>query len=65
MEITLFSVLALGFILGIRHAMEPDHMIAVSTIPARVKNYGKHRWRVFFGESGIQSHFLSLGLFSF
>lgn len=37
MEVTLFSVLALGFILGIRHAMEPDHMIAVSTIASQSK----------------------------
>ncbi|MCM3568017.1 sulfite exporter TauE/SafE family protein [Neobacillus mesonae] len=37
MDVTLFSVLALGFILGIRHAMEPDHMIAVSTIASQSK----------------------------
>ncbi|MEH7179223.1 urease accessory protein UreH domain-containing protein [Neobacillus vireti] len=37
MEVTLFSVLALGFILGIRHAMEPDHMIAVTTIASQSK----------------------------
>lgn len=35
MDVTLFSVLALGFVLGIRHAMEPDHMIAVSTIASQ------------------------------
>ena len=38
MEITLFSVLALGFILGIKHAIEPDHVIAVSTIASKRKN---------------------------
>lgn len=37
MEITFFSVLALGFILGIRHAIEPDHVIAVSTIASQSK----------------------------
>lgn len=37
MGVTLFSVLALGFILGIRHAMEPDHVIAVSTIASQSK----------------------------
>jgi sulfite exporter TauE/SafE len=37
MEITLFSVLALGFLLGIRHAIEPDHVIAVSTIASQSK----------------------------
>src|SRR6476646_10202738 len=35
MEITFFSVLALGFVLGIKHAVEPDHVIAVSTIASR------------------------------
>lgn len=37
MSITLFLVLALGFLLGIRHAMEPDHVIAVSTIASQSK----------------------------
>ena len=41
MEVTLFSVLALGFILGIRHALEPDHMIAVSTIASQSKKLWK------------------------
>lgn len=29
---TLISVLLIGFLLGIKHAIEPDHVIAVSTI---------------------------------
>lgn len=37
MEVTLLSILTLGFILGIRHAMEPDHVIAVSTIASQSK----------------------------
>ena len=37
MEVTLLSVLALGFILGIKHAIEPDHVIAVSTIASQSK----------------------------
>ncbi|MFB7637698.1 HoxN/HupN/NixA family nickel/cobalt transporter [Peribacillus butanolivorans] len=37
MDVTLFSVLALGFILGIKHAIEPDHVIAVSTIASQSK----------------------------
>jgi ABC-type nickel/cobalt efflux system permease component RcnA len=31
----LFAILALGFVLGIRHAADPDHVIAVTTIVAR------------------------------
>lgn len=32
---TLFAVLAVGFFLGMRHAADPDHVVAVSTIVAR------------------------------
>lgn len=38
MEVGLLSILALGFVLGIKHAIEPDHVIAVSTIASRSKN---------------------------
>jgi sulfite exporter TauE/SafE len=31
-EVGLLSILSLGFILGIKHAVEPDHIIAVSTV---------------------------------
>ncbi|MFC4801337.1 sulfite exporter TauE/SafE family protein [Neobacillus sp. GCM10023253] len=37
MDVTLLSVLALGLILGIKHAIEPDHVIAVSTIASQSK----------------------------
>lgn len=37
MEIGLLSVLGLGFVLGIKHAIEPDHVIAVSTIASQSK----------------------------
>lgn len=37
MEIGLFSVLGLGLVLGIKHAIEPDHVIAVSTIASQSK----------------------------
>jgi high-affinity nickel-transport protein len=33
--ISLFSIVALGFLLGMRHATDPDHVIAVTTIVAR------------------------------
>jgi high-affinity nickel permease len=33
--ITLFAILGIGLLLGIRHATDPDHVIAVSTIVAR------------------------------
>src|SRR5436305_6595931 len=31
---SLFAILALGFVLGIRHATDPDHVVAVTTIVA-------------------------------
>lgn len=37
MEINLLSILAIGFVLGIKHAMEPDHVIAVSTMVSNTK----------------------------
>jgi high-affinity nickel permease len=37
MEISLLSILAIGFVLGIKHAIEPDHVIAVSTIASQSK----------------------------
>ncbi len=41
MEISLFSILILGFVLGVKHAIEPDHIIAVSTIAS----HSKKLWR--------------------
>jgi ABC-type nickel/cobalt efflux system permease component RcnA len=35
--INLLSIVALGFFLGMRHATDPDHVIAVTTIVARYK----------------------------
>src|SRR5271163_4701516 len=35
--IGLFSIVALGFFLGMRHATDPDHVIAVTTIVSRYR----------------------------
>src|ERR1700723_3558665 len=35
--IGLLSIIALGFFLGMRHATDPDHVIAVTTIVSRYK----------------------------
>lgn len=37
MEIDLFMTLFIGFTLGIKHSLEPDHVIAVSTIVSKTK----------------------------
>lgn len=36
--ISLFSIIALGFFLGMRHATDPDHVIAVTTIVSRQRS---------------------------
>lgn len=41
MEQSLLSILMIGFILGIKHGIEPDHIIAVSTIAS----HSKKLWR--------------------
>ena len=37
-QLTTFSVLAIGFLLGLQHAVEADHLAAVSTIVSEKKN---------------------------
>jgi sulfite exporter TauE/SafE len=41
MEVSLQSILALGFVLGIKHAIEPDHVIAISTIASQSKKLSR------------------------
>jgi ABC-type nickel/cobalt efflux system permease component RcnA len=36
--INLFSIIAIGFFLGMRHATDPDHVIAVTTIVSRQRS---------------------------
>lgn len=38
---TLLSIIALGFFLGMRHATDPDHVIAISTIVSRQPNLAR------------------------
>ena len=48
--INFLSIIALGFFLGMRHATDPDHVIAVSTIVSREREIGKSAWiGVFWG----------------
>lgn len=39
--IAFLSIIALGFVLGMRHATDPDHVIAVSTIVSRHRKLGR------------------------
>jgi high-affinity nickel-transport protein len=40
----LFSIIALGFFLGMRHATDPDHVIAVTTIVTRQRSTARSAW---------------------
>ena len=42
--ISLLSIIALGFFLGMRHATDPDHVIAVTTIVSRERQISKSAW---------------------
>jgi high-affinity nickel-transport protein len=39
--LTLLSIIAIGFFLGMRHATDPDHVIAVTTIVTRQRKVGR------------------------
>ena len=39
--LTLLSILSLGFLLGMRHATDPDHVVAVTTIVSRQRSLGR------------------------
>jgi ABC-type nickel/cobalt efflux system permease component RcnA len=39
--LTLLSIVVIGFLLGMRHATDPDHVIAVTTIVSRQRSVGR------------------------
>lgn len=48
--INFFSIIALGFFLGMRHATDPDHVIAISTIVSHQRKIGRAAWTgIFWG----------------
>lgn len=58
-DVGLLTILGIGFILGIKHAIEPDHVIAVSTLASQSKKL----WRsaltgVFWGIGHTATLFL-------
>ena len=63
MEISFLSILALGFVLGIKHAIEPDHVIAVSTIASQSKKLLRCLVELeCFGALAILQHYSSVGV---
>jgi len=48
--INFLSIVAMGFFLGMRHATDPDHVIAVSTIVSHQRKVGRAAWTgIFWG----------------
>jgi hypothetical protein len=41
---SVLAILAVGFVLGMRHATDPDHVIAISTIVSRERSIVKSGW---------------------
>ena len=59
MSLSLPAVLGLGFLLGLRHAFEPDHLAAVSTLATRA---GRLRDAAALGVAWGLGHTVSVGL---
>jgi ABC-type nickel/cobalt efflux system permease component RcnA len=58
--VTLASILALGFLLGMRHALDADHLAAVATLATRTPSLGR---TVMQGAVWGAGHTLTLMLF--
>ena len=43
-ELGLFAALALGIVLGLKHSLDPDHVVAVSTIVSEYRNPLRSFW---------------------
>ncbi len=54
MEASLFAAFGLGLLLGIQHALDPDHLIAVSTIVSEQKSFKWASLMGLFGGSAIR-----------
>ncbi|GGB42411.1 sulfite exporter TauE/SafE family protein [Fictibacillus barbaricus] len=61
-EIELVSILTLGFMLGIKHALEPDHIIGVSTIASQSKKLSKSALAGVFWGVGHTATLLTVGM---
>jgi high-affinity nickel permease len=38
------ALVGLGFLLGLKHALDADHVVAVSTIVSRTGSFPRLRW---------------------
>jgi len=58
---TLFPILLFGFFLGMRHATDSDHVVAVTTIVSRQRNIGSAAWTGIFWGIGHSLTLLAIG----
>jgi high-affinity nickel permease len=63
MGISFLTILAFGFALGIKHAIEPDHVIAVSTIASQSKKLSKSSLAGVFWGIGHTATLFIVGIF--
>jgi len=56
------GVLGLGFVLGLKHALDPDHMVAVSTIVSESKSIRRSSLVGTFWGLGHTTSLLSAGI---
>ena len=61
MTTLLWSALVLGFVLGLRHALDPDHVVAVSTIVSGEPNWRRSSLIGSFWGLGHATSLLTLG----
>lgn len=54
--------MALGFILGLRHALDPDHLVAISTIVSTERNWRRSSMIGSFWGLGHATSLLTLGM---
>ncbi|WP_158553583.1 HoxN/HupN/NixA family nickel/cobalt transporter [Peribacillus saganii] len=57
------SILGLGFLLGVKHAIEPDHVIAISTIASRSRKLMRSSLTGVFWGIGHTATLLFVGMF--
>jgi cytochrome c biogenesis protein CcdA len=62
MDISLVTALSLGFFLGLRHALDPDHVVAVSTIVSEHKSIARSSIVGTFWGLGHTASLLAVGL---
>jgi high-affinity nickel permease len=61
MELIIFTILGFGFLLGLKHALEADHVVAVSTIISETKDFNKSLILGASWEWDIRPHYLLWG----